>query len=323
MGRNHARVYRDLGVELVGVVDPTEVGRQVAELYGAPHYESVEALLATARPQAASVAVPTHAHYQVASELIEAGVHVLVEKPVAATVEQGRRLVAMAAQRQVVLAVGHIERYNTAIVDLKRRLDEGQLGRVFQANARRLGPFPNRIRDVGVVVDLATHDLDIMRYVSGSEATRVYAETRREIHTSNEDLVNALVSFDGGMLGLLEINWLTPTKIREFSVTGERGMFRVDYLTQDLYFFENPVVDASTFDQHLSVLRGGVHEGAMTRYALSKHEPLRREIEAFLAAVRGEQSSIVTGDDGVAALRLALAVIDAANRGSAIEVAGV
>ncbi|MDQ2914202.1 MAG: Gfo/Idh/MocA family oxidoreductase [Chloroflexota bacterium] len=312
MGKHHARIYNELPeCELVAVVDENEARAQdVARLHGSRPYRDIETMLERERPDAVSVATPTQSHVTVALAMLEAGCHVLVEKPIAATLEDARELVRTAERSGRVLMVGHVERYNPAIIELKRRLDAGELGRIFQIGARRLGPFPPRIRDVGVVVDLATHDLDIMRYLTGSEAVRVYAETKREVHTSNEDLFAGMVRFANGTLGVMEINWLTPTKVRELSVTGERGMFRADYLTQDLHFFENAELNGGAWTA-MSVL-GGVSEGSMTRYAFVKREPLRVELEAFLAAVRGDCSRQVHGRDGVMALALALALIESA-----------
>jgi len=167
------------------------------------------------------------------------------------------------------------------------------------------------------VIDLATHDLDVMRHLTGSEAVRVYAETKREIHTSNEDLVCGLVRFGDGVLGVLEINWLTPTKIRELTVTGERGMFRADYLTQDLFFFENAEVGHAGWEQ-MAIL-GGVSEGPSVHYALQKREPLRVELESFLAAAKGDPAGIVSGEDGREALRLALALVESSQRGQSVD----
>jgi predicted dehydrogenase len=311
MGRSHARVARELDdVELVGVADVDgKSASRVADLYATTPYSSHLELLERTKPDAVIVAVPTGSHFAVVRDALTAGCHVLVEKPIAATLEEASALADLGARRGRVLAVGHIERYNPAVIDLRRRLAAGELGRVIQVHARRLGPFPARIRDVGVVVDLATHDLDIMRFITGSEVTRVYAETKRQIHTSREDVMNALVRFVDDTMGLLEINWLTPTKIRELFVTGERGMFRVDYLTQDIYFFEN--AEAGLEWSPLSVMRG-VGEGPMTRYAIHKVEPLRAELEAFVRAVRqGEPGDTVSAADGCAALRLALALIQA------------
>jgi UDP-N-acetylglucosamine 3-dehydrogenase len=311
MGRSHARVAHELSnVELVGVSDVDEqAAARVAERYGTACFADHAALLDQANPDGVIVAVPTSAHFAVVRDVLAAGCHVLVEKPIAATLDEAMTLAKLGQAAGRVLAVGHIERFNPAITELRRRLAAGDLGRVIQVHARRLGPFPDRIRDVGVIIDLATHDLDIMRFLTGSEAVRVYAETRRQINTSREDLMSGLVRFADDTMGLLEINWLTPTKIRELFLTGERGMFRVDYLTQDIYFYEN--AEAGLEWSPLSVMRG-VSEGSMTRFAIHKVEPLRAELEAFVRAIRdGDQGATVNAADGVAALRLALALIKA------------
>jgi predicted dehydrogenase len=254
-----------------------------------------------------TVAVPTTLHREVACEVIQRGIHVLIEKPIALDATAGREMIAAAQQANVQLMVGHIERFNPAVVALKRKLAEGALGRVFQIDARREGPFPTRITDVGVVIDLAVHDLDVMRYISGAELVRVYAETERRVHSAHEDLLTGLTRLSDGTIGTLTINWLTPTKIRELFVTGEQGMFRVDYLTQDLYFYENATAHGYDWDT-LRVLRG-VSEGQMIRYMIPKKEPLRAEQEAFLAAVRDGSPVPVSGQDGLTALELAQAVV--------------
>ena len=305
MGRNHARVYSDLpGTDLVGVVDlDRKAAEAVAEKYGARAYTDFEALLDELHPDAVSVAVPTAQHCPVVLPIIERGVHVLIEKPIAFNIAEGEQIIAAAEQHAVKLMIGHIERFNPAVIALKAHLSAGELGRVFQIDARRQGPFPVRVVDVGAVIDLAVHDLDIMRYITGAEVIRAYAETERRIHSTREDLLTGLVRLSDGTVGTLTINWLTPTKIRELYVTGERGMFRVDYLTQDLYFYENAIARDGEWDT-LRVLRG-VSEGRMIRHVINKKEPLRAELEAFLAAVRGETPVLITGQDGLTALKLA------------------
>jgi predicted dehydrogenase len=309
MGRNHARVYSEMpGVELVGVADAdAQAAETVARHYGGRAYAEYVQLLDEQRPNAVTIAVPTVDHLNVALQVIQRQVHLLVEKPIAFSVEEGRQIIVAAEQAGVQLMVGHIERFNPAVVALKTRLSKGELGRVFQIDAHRQGPFPARVKDVGVVIDLAVHDLDVMRYVTGAEVVRVYAETERRIHSTREDLLTGLVRLDDGSIGTLTINWLTPTKIRELYVTGERGMFRVDYLTQDLYFFENATANGGDWET-LRVLRG-VSEGRMIRHVVAKKEPLRAELEAFLATVRGESPVAVTGADGLKALELAQAVV--------------
>lgn len=316
MGANHARVYGELsGVELVATadVDVSRVGR-------APHFGDYRDLLQETRPEAVSVCVPTRAHFEVAAAFIERGVAVLVEKPLAATIDEGERLRDQAAAGGAVLAVGHIERFNPAVIELKRRLDAGELGRVYQVHARRVGPFPQRVRDVGVVLDLAPHDIDVMRFLLDSEIVRVQAETERRLATEHEDMLSGVLRFANGAVGVLDVNWLTPTKIRELSVLGERGMFVVDYLSRSLTFFENsaaPADDPAWAARH----EKGVTEGRRIDIAIQKREPLRAELEAFVAAARGKAPVAVTADDGLAAMRAAEALIAAASRGEPVEVA--
>jgi UDP-N-acetylglucosamine 3-dehydrogenase len=314
MGWNHARVYRELiGARLVAVADADDkTARRFADAYGARCFSDHRELLEICRPEAVSVAVPTAAHFEVVMDVLAAGCHVLVEKPIAGTVEQAERIVEEARRLHLLLTVGHIERFNPAVLELKRRLGAGELGdRIYQVHTRRIGPFSARVTDVGVVIDLATHDLDVMRWLVGERVSSVYAETRQHILTARQDLLVGIVRFENEVVGMLETNWITPTKVRELTITGERGMFRVDYLTQDLFFFENPVASERSWDP-IGLLRGGVDEGSMTRFALRRREPLAAQLEAFLMAAGGERELVVSGEDGVAALRLAWAFIKSA-----------
>jgi UDP-N-acetylglucosamine 3-dehydrogenase len=319
MGRNHARVYWELpGVELVGVADADlATARGVARRHSTQAYSDYRSLFDEQRPEAITIAVPTNQHAEIACEAIQRGIHVLVEKPIAASLDEGLAMITAAEEAGVTLMIGHIERFNPAVIALKEQLAQGALGQVFQLDARRQGPFPTRINDVGVVIDLAVHDLDIFRYVSGSEIVRVYAEIQQQIHTTREDLVHAVVRTSCGAVGSLAINWLTPTKIRELSVLGERGMFLVNYLTQDLYFYQNATAAAGDWDT-LRVLRG-VSEGQMVRPVIAKKEPLRAELEAFLNAVKTGQPASVSGLDGLRALSLAQAVVKSGQTHCAVE----
>jgi len=324
MGANHARVWADVpGVDLAAVADPDEA-RVAAVTRGrtARGYADAAAMLAEERLDVVSVAVPTGAHAVVAREAIARGVAVLVEKPLAATIAEGEALRDAAAAAGVPLMVGHIERFNPAVVELGRRLRAGELGRVFQVHARRVGPFPERVRDVGVVLDLATHDIDVMRFLLGSDVVRVQAETQRRIHTEREDMLAGLLRFADGVVGVLDVNWLTPTKIRELAVLGERGMFVVDELARELRFYENADAVAEPGDWAAHHLKG-VREGEARLLPVEKHEPLRLELQAFAAAVRSGDAPPVTADDGLAAMHVAEALVRAAEVGEAVAVAEV
>ena len=323
MGMHHARVYNELdGVELVAVADADpKKADLVGRRFKVPTYGDYVQMLEERRPDILTVAVPTSLHQKVTLEALRRGIHVLVEKPIASTVAEAEEMITAARTQGVQLAVGHIERFNPAVIALKKRLDQGELGKVFMIQARRMGPFPERIQDMGVVIDLAAHDIDVMFYLLGAPPVeRVYAETMRQVHTALEDLLAGLVRFEGGALGVLDVNRLTPTKVRELTVTGQKGMFLVNYLTQDLYFYENTryeSVPAAGDWENLGILKG-VAEGDMTRLAIARKEPLRAELEAFVQAVQGNPAASVSGEDGLRVLRLALQLVEAGERHAAL-----
>lgn len=312
MGRNHLRVLGEIeGSQLAAVCDQDEsVVDAASRKYSIPGYSSWNEMLERERLDAAVVAVPTRFHLDAGLAALRRGLHVLIEKPIATDLEEGRELVAAAKTAGRILSVGHIERFNPAVRELQRRVAAGEIGRIFQVQARRLGPFPARIRDVGVVIDLATHDLDVMYQLAGSEVQRLYAETEQRIHTDHEDILNALLKFESGSLGVLQVNWLTPAKIREVSVLGERGMFVCNYLTQDLTHFKNAEVPpASDSGRHARA----VIEGEVVNFPIVQAEPLKLELQSFLEAVRGEHEVVVDGEAGLRALHLALALVDSAS----------
>ncbi len=309
MGRNHARVYSELEeAELVAVADSNpDTALKAAHQYRTRAYTDYAEMLKREKLDAVSIVVPSREHLPVARAAAHAHVAMLVEKPIAGSVDEAAEIIGLARDASVLLTVGHIERFNPAVIELKRRLDHGELGRIFQIRVRRLGPFPARIRDVGVVLDLATHDLDIFCYLTGVPVTRVYAETARRIHTEHEDLLSGTIAFENGTVGVLDINWLTPTKVRELSVTGECGMFVVNYLTQELYFYRNRSTEGDW--KSLQTL-SSVSEGEMIKPNIQVREPLKVELESFVRAVAGHEPALVSGEDGLRALALAQKLVE-------------
>ena len=307
MGMNHLRVLKDFNeehVHLVGVAETYEPSlKQAVGRFHIPGYSDYREMVEKARPDLVAVVVPTHLHFEVASYVLDQGINVLVEKPMTSTVEEALVLIQLARVRGVKLAVGHIERFNPAVIAVRQHLVAGELGKMFHLHARRLGPFPPRIRDVGVTLDLATHDIDVMRYLADAEVEHVYSETQRHIHTRHEDLLLGVLRFTNQAIGVLDVNWLTPTKVRELSITGEKGMYLINYLTQDVYFYENDYTTTS-WDALRSLT--GVSEGTMTRLKIQKAEPLRLEYEDVIDAIRNDAMPTVSGEDGVAVLRVVL-----------------
>jgi UDP-N-acetylglucosamine 3-dehydrogenase len=309
MGGYHQRVLAAMPdqVELVGAVDPNQERRaHAAGLYPhIPTHPDLASALAAGPVDFAALAAPVAYLPALAAEAIGAGLSVMVEKPMAPSEQEAITMLQAAHRAGVVLSVGHVERFNPAVVALGERLRTGDAGRIFQIHARRLSPFPFRESMTGVSLDLATHDIDVIRYLTGSEIARVYAETASRSPTSAEDLLSASLRLDDDTTGVLEVNWLTPAKVRQLSVTAEAGMFVVDYVTQDLFFYENPRVG---IDWDALALVRGTGEGNMTRFAIDRREPLRVEWDSFLTAVRGEGPPAVSGFDGLAAMSTARAV---------------
>jgi predicted dehydrogenase len=317
MGRHHARVLGSLdGVELVAVSDPM----------GDPHgvagerevLKSVDDLIKIGIDYA-MVAAPTAFHEELALKLADAGVHALIEKPLAVDTPAAEKITAAFKAKGLVGAVGHIERYNPALQQLRKRLDAGELGDVYQITTRRQGPFPARIADVGVIKDLATHDIDSTAWVARSKFVSVSARTAHKSGRVHEDMVAAVCDLENGIITNHLVNWLTPFKERLTIVTGERGAFVADTLTADLTFYANASV-ATEWDS-VAAFRG-VSEGDVIRYAFPKPEPLRVEHEAFRDAVlgvAGANERIVTMEQGLATVAVASAMLESANRKETIK----
>ncbi|CAL8971555.1 Inositol 2-dehydrogenase/D-chiro-inositol 3-dehydrogenase [Tessaracoccus sp. O5.2] len=315
MGRHHARNLRSIdGVDLVAVADPAGDPHGVAGAL--PVLGSVEELIAQGVDYVV-VATPTAYHEQIGLALAEAGVHALIEKPLAKDTGAARRLAEAFAAKGLVGATGHIERYNPALQNLRKRLENGDLGDLYQVQTRRQGPFPSRIADVGVVKDLASHDVDLTAWVTQREYELVGARTVSKAGREYEDMVSATCQLSGGLMSNHLVNWLSPTKERLTVVTGEKGMFVADTLTADLTFYANGLV-ATTWDD-IAQFRG-VSEGDVTRFAIAKPEPLRTEHENFRDAVLGKDADIVTMEQGARVVEVCEAMIESAATNRFIEV---
>jgi UDP-N-acetylglucosamine 3-dehydrogenase len=312
IGRHHARVLASLpGVDFVGVADPASDTHKAAQ--GRPVFKSVSELIAVGIDYAI-VAVPTIYHLEVGVELATAGIHTMVEKPISHNMATSKALASAFDNAGLVGAVGHVERYNPALQEAHRRLD--QLGGLYQVVTRRQGSFPTRITDVGVILDLATHDIDLTSWLTSQQYKSVAAHTAYRSGHKHEDLVAIIGTLRDGTITNHLVNWLSPLKERVTIVTGENGAFVADTLTADLTFYANGTF-ISEWDG-ITQFRG-VSEGDVTRYAISKQEPLRLEHENFRDAVLGKSADIVTMEQGLATVLVAEAVLESANAKQTIE----
>jgi predicted dehydrogenase len=321
MGRNHLRVLAGLpGARLAAVSDPLDDAREAAvATSGAAGFGDPRALLEAPGLDAVVIAAPTTAHRHLALAAIERGLAVLVEKPLAATPDEALEIVLAARRTGVPVQVGHIERFNPAVRELGRLLAAGWLSPVYAITSRRAGPFPARIRDVGVTIDLATHDADILSRIAGERPLRVTAETAQRIHAGHEDLLFGLLHFPAGTIGMLDVNWLTPVKRRSLVVLGEQGMFELDYLSQRLTFTRASEPGSPT-------LIGGyapTFEPEQVELPVDRHEPLSAELGAFIDLVQCGGRPEVDAEDGLWAVAIADALLRAAAGHQAVDLAGL
>ena len=317
MGRNHLRILSSRpDLVLAAVADPVMAALAGATSQtGAQGFDEPLAMIAEADLDALVIAAPTTAHVPLALAAIARGIAILVEKPLAATTDEAMRIVAAARAAGVPVQVGHVERFNPAVLELGRLIDDGWLSSVYSIASRRAGPFPARIRDVGVTVDLATHDADILSWIAGERPSRVYAETAQRIHATNEDLLFGLLHFPSGATGMLDVNWLTPAKRRQLIVVGEEGMFELDYLTQRLTFTRA----TDTTNPRLIGGYAPTFEGEVVELPVTSTEPLAGELEAFVSVVRNGGRPVVDAEDGLWAVAIATSLLTAAAEGRAVD----
>jgi UDP-N-acetylglucosamine 3-dehydrogenase len=317
MGRNHLRLLAGRpDIRLAAVADPvTAVLANATDQTNAQGFAEPLAMIDEVDLDAVVIAAPTTAHVPLALAALERGMAVLVEKPLAATIDEAIRVVVAGRASGVPVQVGHVERFNPAVLELGRLISDGWLSTIYSIASRRAGPFPARIRDVGVTVDLATHDADILSWIAGERPSRVYAETAQRIHATNEDLLFGLLHFPSGATGMLDVNWLTPAKRRQLVVVGEEGMFELDYLTQRLTFTRA----TDTTNPRLIGGYAPTYEGEVAELPVASAEPLALELDAFLRVVRTGGRPVVDAEDGLWAVAIATSLLSAAADGAAVD----
>ncbi len=288
MGRNHARILSEMpGVDLVGVCDTErKTADEVASLYGTIPYYYPEELLDQGL-DAAHVVVPTFIHHEIAEMAIDRGCHVLIEKPIADTVEHAQGILRVAARAGVRLMVGHIERFNPAIIMLKQLINDGQLGELLSVSTLRVAPYPRRIVDTGIIVDLGCHDIDIMSYLADCRIREVFCTASSTVHHL-EDTASISLTFEKNATGHIETSWLSKIKARKLFATFRSGFVLVDFIDQSLILYDDE---------------------RAREIPVNKAEPLREEIVEFLRCVRDGDEPHIGGEASVHALGVALAAV--------------
>lgn len=303
MGANHARILNELeGVDFVGYFDPLVASNSTRF----PRFKTYKELLQSNLDYCV-IAAPTYAHKDLALEAINLGLSVLIEKPLAPNYQEACLIRDLSLQKGVTVGVGHIERFNAAIQQLKLRLEAGELGQIYQISTARIGPFPARISDVGVIKDLATHDLDLICWITMSHYESVYASTAHKSGREHEDLVSVIGKLSNGTIVIHNVNWLSPLKERKVMVTGEKGTYVADLLRSDLTFFANGTTLVS---QPAIAHFSGMTQGDVIKYSFNKPEPLFVEHANFRDNLLGLEAKIVTVSEACETVKVADAILE-------------
>lgn len=305
MGKNHLRNYSLLPeVQLVALADISPSTKSLAEEYNIDYFSDFKEMLDTCRPDAVSIVVPTPFHSVVATEVIGRGIHCLLEKPIASTVEEATELIALAKKRKVVFTVGHIEHYNPIVNAIKKAIDENRIGRVTSVVCKRVGVFPGREPKTDVIIDLAVHDIGIISLLLGRQPNHIFSHGSRTHHSKEIDSAEILMDY-GEASGFIQANWLTPVKIRTIAVTGSEGYIEGDYVTQELELYRHTVEKSPSddFSGFVMEMKTQHRESVKVDFA----EPLARELKSFISKIQGDDTvEIVSPEDARDALRLAL-----------------
>ena len=299
-GKNHARVFKELEeTELIAVCDiDAEKAKSLAKQFGVEAYANVGKMLRRADIEAVTICTWSTSLAKEALKALKAGKHVLVEKPMAANSRQAEKLLKTAEKEELHLTVGFLMRFIPGIQYIKESIEKGTIGELVCATAKRVSQWPERIGDVGVVKDLAIHDIDMMRHLFGGDPVAVYAKTGNMKHKRFEDYAHIMLTFEGGKNAFIESNWLTPYKTRVLVVTGSEAIAKLDYITQELTI-EN------------------AKETVQPR--IPWQEPLKLELRHFVNCILNKEKPIVTGMDGFKAIQIAEAALKSSKTGKLVK----
>lgn len=302
MGRNHIRTYSEIEeAKLVAISDIDEKrGKALSEKFGCSFYNDYNKMFEKEKIDIVSVCVPTFLHHGVCLDVIKHKVNFLVEKPIAKSVGDAEDIIKKAKDTGIKMTVGHIERFNPAVIRLKNMIEEGRLGNITSVLARRVGIFPPQIKDANVVIDLAVHDIDVINYLLDKSPDKVYSGLGKALIEKRHDYANLFLRYNGAN-AFIEVNWITPVKIRKLSVTGTKGYAELNYMTQELIFYES-IYDKVCDDFGDFVISFG--EPNITNIGIRKEEPLKNELRHFIDCIENDKEPVVSGEEAVEALRI-------------------
>lgn len=311
MGKHHVRNFSNIETaNLVAVCDIQEdIVQEFSSKYNCKGYTNLQEMINSESIDAVSITAPTKYHFELAKFVLENNINVLVEKPICDNEADADILIELAEKNNLTLTVGHIERFNPAVLKLKEIIDNGALGKVTSIIAKRVGAFPAQIKDANVIIDLAVHDIDIMSYLLDKDPDQIYGNAGRALIDGREDYAEVFLTY-GDQNGFIQVNWITPIRIRNLAVTGTKGYAELNYMTQELTLYEsNYAQDFDSFGDY--IIKFGTPN--KKDISLEKGEPLNIELRHFIDCVINKKTPLITGERGKKALSIALEVMQKMN----------
>lgn len=307
MGKHHARNYNEIdGVKLVAITDLNpKIGEPIAKEYGAKYYADYKEMLEKEKIDIVTIAVPTKFHKKVALDCIKKGINILLEKPIAATVAEAKQVVKAAKEKGVKFTVGHIERFNPAVIKLKELIEKGKIGEIVSIGNTRIGPMPPQIKDANVVIDIGVHDIDLINWFYGKLPTKIMATGGNALNKTQQDYVDVFMKY-GDKSGSVQANWITPAKVRRMVVCGTKAYVELNFITQELALYESEYTFETDSFGEFVIKFGQLKDKEVIE--VENIEPLRAEIESFIKAIKNDTKPVMTAREAIDALEIACKV---------------
>jgi UDP-N-acetylglucosamine 3-dehydrogenase len=300
MGKNHVRVFSELkNCNLVAICDiDKDVMQKISNDFKCKGYLDYKEMIKNEKIDTVSIAVPTKSHKDIAIFCLQNGIHILLEKPITYTLKEADAILKIANTTNKKFTVGHIERFNPAVLQLDKIIKAGKLGKIISINAKRLGPYLPKKRDTGVILDIAVHDIDIINFLTNKLPKQIYANGGNLINNKLEDYADIFLKYDD-FSAYVQVNWINPIKIRELTVTGTKGFAKLNYITQELEIYKrsekNPLLNQTTEPILIKV---------------KKQEPLKAELEYFASMILNDKKNMMTGIEARNALDITLKALN-------------
>ncbi|GAG71937.1 unnamed protein product [marine sediment metagenome] len=305
IGKHHARIYHENDkCNLLAICDrDRKRAIKTAKKYNCSFFTDYEEMFNEKEINAVSIAVPTFEHEKVALKAFEYECHTLIEKPIAYSIKSAKKIINEAKKKNLILMIGHVERFNPAVIKAKRIIEKGEIGNIISMNSTRVGLFPPTIDRENVIFDLAIHEFDIYNFILNKKPQKILAMSGSPLNNNIQDYAEILINY-GDTIANIHVNWLTPVKIRKLCINGSKGYLELDYINQEITIYKTnlDITEFKDFKDFLKLSK----QSSKKNIAIKYKEPLKEEIKNFLASIKNKQNPLISGEEGLSALEIAI-----------------